>query len=159
MSVDADTFRRAVGRFATGVSVVTAKDGAGRDHGMTVSALASVSLTPPLILVCVDRSADMYHVLHGTDRFCVTILASDQESLSQRFADLDPEQRFEGIAITRTADGIAVLPNGVALLECEVAARHEAGDHAIFVAEVEHAVTTGREPLIHFRGTYGRLER
>jgi flavin reductase (DIM6/NTAB) family NADH-FMN oxidoreductase RutF len=159
MSVDAETFRRAVGRFATGVTIVTAKDAGGRDHGMTVSAFAALSLHPPLVLVCIDRSADMFEVLQRSDRFCINVLAADQEPVSQRFCDLDPEQRFEGIAITRTQHGIAVLPNEVALVECRVTARHDGGDHGIFVAEVESAVTTGREPLIHFRGAYHRLGR
>jgi flavin reductase (DIM6/NTAB) family NADH-FMN oxidoreductase RutF len=159
MSVDADTFRRAAGRFASGITVVTAKDAGGRDHGMTVSAFAALSLQPPLVLVCIDRSADMFEVLQHTDRFCVNILAADQEPLSQRFSDLDPDQRFEGIAITRTQHDIAVLPNEVARLECRVTARHDGGDHGIFVAEVDDAVTSGREPLIHFRGAYHRLER
>ena len=159
MSVDADTFRRALGRFASGVTVVTALDPSGRDHGMTVSAFCSLSLHPPLVLICIDRSADMYVVLQQTDRFCVTILAAGQEALSARFSDLDPELRFEGIATTRTTNGIAVLPNAVALIECRVAARHDGGDHGIFVGEVESAVTTEREPLVHFRGGYVRVER
>jgi flavin reductase ActVB len=159
VSVDAETFRRAMGRFVSGVTVVTALDVDGKDHGMTVSAFCSLSLVPPLVLICIDRSADMFAVLQRSDRFCATILAADQERLSRRFSDLDPEQRFEGIATTRTSEGIAVLPNAVALIECCITARHDAGDHGIFVGEVENAITTEREPLVHFRGGYIRLER
>src|SRR5829696_179711 len=82
-ALDPDQFRSILGRFASGVTVVTAVDAGGRDHGMTVSAFCSVSLAPPLVLVCIDRDASMHELLHETTHFAVNILSSRQESLSR----------------------------------------------------------------------------
>lgn len=159
MSLDRDAFRSVLGRFASGISVVTTCDTVGRDHGMTVSAFCSVSLTPPLVLVCVDKNADMFRVLQEVAHFTVNILASHQEALSRRFADLDAEQRFEGVGFRRGKFGAPVLHDILAYIECRTHERHDAGDHGIVIGEVQHAAARDDRPLLYYRGGYARLER
>ena len=95
--IDPDTFRSVLGRFASGVTVVTARDRDERDHGMTVSAFCSVSLVPPLVLVCVDHAASSHDVLLESPHFAVNVLAVHQEPLSRRFAGVDEATRFDGV--------------------------------------------------------------
>jgi flavin reductase (DIM6/NTAB) family NADH-FMN oxidoreductase RutF len=159
MSLDRDAFRSVLGRFASGITVVTACTDDGRDHGMTVSAFCSVSLAPPLVLICVALNTDMHRVLQDVSHFTVNILASHQEALSRRFADTDAEQRFEGIGFRRGKFGAPVLHDVLAYVECRIEARHEAGDHGVIVGEVEHAAARDDRPLLYYRGGYARLER
>ena len=97
MTIDPDSFRSVLGRFASGITVVTTRDAAGRDVGMTCSAFASVSLYPPLVSVCIEHTASMYGALREAERFGVNVLASDQEALSRRFAAMESSHRFDGI--------------------------------------------------------------
>ncbi|HJU75727.1 MAG TPA: flavin reductase family protein [Gemmatimonadaceae bacterium] len=159
MSLDRDAFRSVLGRFASGITVITTCDAAGRDHGMTVSAFCSVSLTPPLVLVCIAQNADMYGVLQEASHFTVNILASHQEAISRRFADLDAEQRFEGVGFRRGKFGAPVLHDILAYVECTVVNRYDAGDHGVVIGEVEHAAARDDRPLLYYRGGYARLER
>lgn len=159
MSLDRDAFRSVLGRFASGITVVTTCDADGHDHGMTVSAFCSVSLTPPLVLVCVAKNADMFRVLQEVAHFTVNILASHQEALSRRFADLDAEQRFEGVGFRRGKFGAPVLHDILAYVECRTHERHDAGDHGIVIGAVEHAAARDDRPLLYYRGGYARLER
>lgn len=156
MPVDSTAFRSALARFASGITVVTSRDGDGRDVGMTVSAFSSLSLSPPLILLCVDHAASVAPVLCHTDHFAVNILAADQESLSRRFAEREVD-RFDGVAFTRGLQGIALLGGAVAHLECRTDARHPGGDHTILVGEVLAAAVHERDPLLYHRSGYGRL--
>lgn len=158
-----DDFRATLGRFATGVTVITTTAD-GRDHGMTVSAFASLSLDPPLVLVCVDRGATMHDLLVEGAVFGVNVLAAGQEALSRRFATGEPEDRFAGVGYARGALGAPLLEGTVAWLECTVAARHPGGDHTIVVgavAEVGVREGAGREggPLLYYRSGYASLER
>jgi len=157
--VDADTFRSVLGRFASGVTIVTARDTGGRDHGMTVSAFASVSLNPALVLMCVDHAASMHDLLLGHPRFGISILSSNQESYSRRFADEAETNRFDGIAYTRGESGAVLLDDALAHLECRVVAHHDAGDHTVLIAEVERASARHGQPLLYYRGGYAQLER
>ena len=157
--IDPDSFRSVLGRFATGITVVTTLDRDGRDVGMTVSAFCSVSLQPPLVQVCVDHAASMYVPLQEADRFGVNILASDQEALSRRFATVNSARRFEGLGYERGENGVVLLTDALAHLEFHVVARHEAGDHAIVVGEVERAMASEGRPLLYYRGGYAQLER
>src|SRR4051812_22692009 len=159
--IDADTFRSVLGRFASGVTIVTARDDEGRDHGMTVSAFCSLSLDPPMILLCVDRAATMFDLMHGHPQIGVSILSSAQEAYSRRFADpkSDRAQRFEGMAYGRGANDTVLLDGALAHLECRVTAHHAAGDHAILIAEIERAEALDGRPLLYFRGGYAQLER
>lgn len=158
MTIDADAFRSVLGRFATGVTVLTARDEEGHDHGMTVSAFCSVSLAPPLVLACVDKTASMYGVLLRTDRIGVSFLAASQEALSRRFADPD-FGRFDGIGYARGESGVVLIDESLGHLECRVVDRRDAGDHTIFVAEVERAGARDERPLLYYRGGYALLER
>ena len=156
--IDTDTFRAVLGRFASGVTIVTTRDGDGRDHGLTVSAFASLSLSPPLILVCIDQGSSLHPVIASAPHFAVNILASSQEALSRRFSGKDLE-RFDGIGYQRGVTGVAVLDEVLAYLECRVAHRLDQGDHTIVVGEVEAAEAGTGRPLLYYRGGYAALER
>jgi flavin reductase (DIM6/NTAB) family NADH-FMN oxidoreductase RutF len=158
MPIDPDEFRAILGRFASGVTILTTRDAEGRDHGMTVSAFCSVSLVPPLVLACIDRATDMYETLRGASHFGVSILAAGQEALSRRFAELE-SNRFDGIGYFRSENGVILLDEALGHLECRQVARHEAGDHAIHVGEVEWAASQQDRPLLYYRGGYAQLER
>ena len=160
MGVTSEDFKRALGRWATGVTIVTARDG-DQIHGMTVSAFTEVSLDPPLVLVCCDVSSNTHEVLARGGVFAVNILARDQESLSNRFASKKDEwRRFDGLAWETEVTGAPILPDTVAALDCRVIAAHEAGDHVIYVGEVEALrVDAAREPLLYQSGSYGRFSR
>jgi flavin reductase (DIM6/NTAB) family NADH-FMN oxidoreductase RutF len=159
MTIDPDSFRSVLGRFASGITVVTSLDAQGRDVGMTVSAFASVSLDPPLVSVCIDRAASMHDALRAAERFGISILASDQEALSRRFAAIESSHRFEGIGYMRGESGVVLLDEALAHLECVRVAQHEAGDHTLFIGEVERAVARDARPLLYYRGGYAQLER
>jgi flavin reductase (DIM6/NTAB) family NADH-FMN oxidoreductase RutF len=159
MTIDPDSFRSVLGRFASGITVVTTRDDQGRDVGMTVSAFCSVSLYPPLVQVCIDRVSSAFHALEGAERFGVSILASDQEALSRRFAAVDSAHRFDGIGYLRGESGVVLLLDALGHLECRVTARYEAGDHTMFIGEVERAEARDARPLLYYRGGYAQLER
>lgn len=158
MSLDPDAFRAVMGRFASGVTIVTATDGDGRDHGMTVSAFASVSLQPPLVVVCIDQAASMHDILVDAQYFAINILASNQEPIARRFADTGA-QRFEGIGYRSGENGVPVLNDVLAFVECKRVSSTPAGDHTVIVGEtVATAVRDGR-PLLYYRGGFAQLER
>lgn len=156
--IDEYRFRSVLSRFASGVTVVTAVDDGGVDHGITVSAFCSLSLEPPLILICIDHGTVMHHILENSTALAVNILAVDQEELARRFSDPDND-RFDGTSFTRGANGAAVLTGAAAHLECALTHRFEGGDHTIFVGRVETAESSDAPPLLYFRGGYARLER
>jgi flavin reductase (DIM6/NTAB) family NADH-FMN oxidoreductase RutF len=157
--IDSDTFRSVLGRFASGVTIVTTRDDEGHDHGMTVSAFASVSLEPPLVMVCIDHTASMYTLLIAHRRFGLSILSSNQEAYSRRFA-ADPDTgRFDGIAYSRGDSGVVLLDDALAHIECSVVHHYDAGDHTIFIAKVERAEPRQGRPLLYYRGGYAQLER
>lgn len=159
MPIDPDTFRSVLGRFASGITVVTARDGDGRHYGMTVSAFCSVSLVPPLILVCIDLAASMHDALLSAPHFAVNILSADQEPLSRRFSGLDEHHRFDGLGYTIGVTGSALLEEALAHIECRRLAQHAAGDHTVIIGEVEAAVAHDARPLLYYRGGYAQLER
>lgn len=158
MTLDPATFRAALARFASGITIITARDREGRDVGMTVSAFSSLSLTPPLILVCIDNAASAAPALAECEHLAVNILDEAQEPLSRRFAEKDRD-RFEGVAVTRGKDGVALLDGALANLECRVRERHPGGDHTILICEVREAALRDGHPLLYYRGGYRRLER
>lgn len=155
--IDTDTFRAALGRFASGITVVTARD-EGRDHGMTVSAFCSVSLEPSCVLVCIGHEASMHELMLRVKHIGINVLATEQEALSRRFADPESD-RFDGVGYTRGENGVALLDDALVHLECEVIARHEAGDHTIIICAVERAAAYDGRPLLYYRGGYAQLER
>jgi flavin reductase (DIM6/NTAB) family NADH-FMN oxidoreductase RutF len=156
--LDASSFRSVLGRFASGIVVVTVRDPEGKDHGMTVSAFTSVSLEPPLVLVCVDRGATMHDALYAAERFAINLLSDQQEALSRRFAETR-DDRFDGVGYTRDVSDAALLDDALASLECTTWARYDGGDHTIIVGLVDHAAARDARPLLYYRGGYAQLER
>jgi flavin reductase (DIM6/NTAB) family NADH-FMN oxidoreductase RutF len=159
MTLDPDSFRSVLGRFASGITVVTTRDEQGRDVGMTASAFCSVSLQPPLVQVCVECNASMFGVLLHAERFGINVLASEQEALSRRFAAVESTHRFDGLGYARGDSGVVLLDDALAHLECTMFDKHQAGDHTIFIGEVERAVARDARPLLYYRGGYAQLER
>jgi flavin reductase (DIM6/NTAB) family NADH-FMN oxidoreductase RutF len=156
--IDHDLFRAVLGRFASGITVITAAAADGTPHGMTVSAFSSLSLEPPLILACIANDATMAPLLQQCASFTVNILGSQQEALSRRFAG-PLDDRFAGVGYTTGELGNPVLDDVLAWLECRLVARHPAGDHTIMVGQVEHAGVHDGRPLLYYRGGYAQLER
>ena len=156
MSVTQSDFRRAMGCFATGVTVVTV-DYEGTLQGMTANAFCSVSLDPLLVLVCVDRKARTHAHLHLKKRFGVNILAADQREISDYFALVESsrvETEKVGARFGRTSHGTPVLHGALAYLECRLHSAQDAGDHTIFIGEVEDVVVREGQPLVYFQGQY-----
>lgn len=158
MSLDPDAFRAIMGRFATGVTVVTAVDDEGNDHGMTVSAFASLSLEPPLVVICIDHAASMHDLLLTAPYFAVNILTTAQEPLARRFAETGA-QKFTGIGFSRGERDLPVLSDVLAHVECRRVAHYDGGDHTIIVGETENAVVRDGRPLLYYRGGFAQLER
>lgn len=156
MSLDPDAFRALLGRFATGVTVITTTDAAGHDFGMTVSAFSSVSLQPPLVLVCIEHSASAHDALVAAEAFVVNILASTQEPLARHFA-AQGTIRFTGVGFARSDRGAPVLDGVLAHVECRRTAVYDGGDHSIILGETEHAAIGDGEPLLYYRGGFARL--
>ena len=149
-------FRRVLGHFASGVTIVTTCDADGRPTGLTASAFTSVSLDPPLILICVDHKSQTHGPLMERGRFAVNFLAADQEALSRKFATTRLD-KFDGVPHHMTALGLPVIDGALAQLECVTVSRHEAGDHTILVGRVEETTAIDAAPLVYFRGQYARL--
>ena len=158
-----DDFRRVMGHFATGVTIITAWDADHRPTGLTASSFTSVSLHPPLVLVCVSHKAQSYPAIKAAGRFAVNILSRGQEEASRRFATAPTasgDEKFVGLDYRPGPLGLPILSDALAELECTVVHAYPGGDHTIFVAQVETADCRGdgsREPLLYFRGKYSRL--
>jgi flavin reductase len=160
MSVTQAEFREAMGCFATGVTVITV-DYQGEVHGMTANAFTSVSLDPLLVLVCVDHRAQTHAHLRARKRFGVNVLAEDQRTISEHYARADRNhERAEveaGARFERTPHGTPALRGALAYLECRLHTAQDAGDHTIFIAEVEDVVVREGNPLLYFQGKYRTL--
>ena len=159
MGVTQAEFRKAVGSFATGVTVITV-DHEGEVHGMTANAFTSVSLDPLLVLVCVDHRARTHTHLHARKRFGVNVLAENQRGVSEYYADPSPNHLHAekaGARFDRTGHGTPVLHGALAYLECRLQTAQDAGDHTIFIAEVEDVVVREGDPLLYFRGEYRKI--
>ena len=154
--ISPDEFRRALGHFASGVTTVTTLDGDGRPTGLTASAFSSVSLDPPLILVCVDHKSQSYPALLERGRFAVNVLHLEQETVSKRFASTRLD-KFDGVPHRPGDLGVPLIDGALAQLECVTVSKHVEGDHTIFVGRVERAHYGSGEPLIYYRGRYDRL--
>jgi flavin reductase (DIM6/NTAB) family NADH-FMN oxidoreductase RutF len=151
--VDDQRFRRVCGCFPTGVTVTTLIGTDGQPHGLTVSSFTSVSLDPPLVLICIaHRSPIVEHLIAGCP-FAINVLSSDQDELSVRFAK-DRQNRFAGVAWQPGLTGSPVLHGTAAVLECTPHQRIEAGDHLIVLGQVVDAIFTDRLPLLYLRSSY-----
>src|SRR5712692_5113134 len=155
-------FRKALGHFTTGVTVVTVEREPGKIHGMTANSFTSVSLDPMLILVCVDQRAKMLPLLEEKKRFGISVLKAGQEAISEYFAkgeqSAETEERL-AIRYRWTPSGVPVLEHTLLHLSCRLVTSHIAGDHTIFVGEVEDAELHEGEPLLYFRGEYRKIAR
>ncbi len=153
-------FRHALGQFATGVTVVTAERAPGLVHGMTANSLTSVSLRPLLILICVAHQAQLLPMIRKQKRFGVSILREDQQAISEYFAQTveDPEiERRLGIHYRWTETRIPLLDDALAHLACTVISEQPAGDHTIFIGQVESLDVNEGKPLLYLRGNYRKL--
>jgi len=160
MSLNSLEFRKAMGCFATGVTIITV-DLEGEVHGMTANAFASVSLDPPLVLVCVDHKTRTHAHLHAKKRFGINVLGEDQRAISEYYARVERSQEAAeaeaGARFERTRHGTPVLHGSLAYLECRLHSAEAAGDHTIFIAEVEDVVVREGDPLLFFRGKYRKV--
>lgn len=157
--IEPDEFRRVTGHFPSGVTIVTARREDGSLCGLTANAFTSVSLVPPLVLVCIDRDAESHECIVEAGTFAVNVLGDDQgERLSRRFAEPLASDKFTGVAYTLATGGAPVLDAALAWLECRVHQITEAGDHTIFIGEVVDADAREGRPLVYYRGGYGRFE-
>jgi flavin reductase (DIM6/NTAB) family NADH-FMN oxidoreductase RutF len=156
VSITAEEFRRVMREWASGVSIVTTRRPGGI-RGITVSSFCSLSLEPPLVLVCIARNAKSHALIAEQGAFAVNVLRADQRDLSERAASRSGEGAawLEDVAWTAEATGAPRLADCLAWIDCRIVARHEEGDHTIFVGRVEAAGAAGSgDPLLYFRGAY-----
>lgn len=155
MSLEPDTFREVMGRLAGGVTVVTALGGDGLPRGFTATAVCSVSLVPPLVLVCVGRDANTSGAIRETRRYALNFLRSEDAASADRFAG-SKGTKFEGVEWVDAPGGSPLLPGVLAWVECHVERDVEAGDHTIFIGRVTAAAIQSAQetPLVHFGGRY-----
>jgi flavin reductase (DIM6/NTAB) family NADH-FMN oxidoreductase RutF len=156
MSVDSTSFRRALGQFASGVTVVTTRGAAGRPLGLTVSAFASVSLHPPLVLACIDVRSDANAGIRESGLFAVSVLSEQQEDVSRRFAAAGRD-RFAAFAFLEGRHRLPLVPGALAHVLCRVRSFHEEGDHVVWVGHVEALTTRPGRPLLYHAGGYRAL--
>lgn len=162
-TIPPDTFRRVMGHFVTGVTVVTALDGE-RPFGITVNALSSVSLDPPLVLIALDRRRFLTPIVRESGRYAVNILSEEQQELSDCFAGapvVPGREAFCGASWHPGSTGLPLLDGAIATLECTVVESFPAGDHDLFIGRVEalHNETSHPMPLLYYRRRYLRIER
>ncbi|MBS7838421.1 p-hydroxyphenylacetate 3-hydroxylase reductase component [Wohlfahrtiimonas chitiniclastica] len=153
---DSRAFRRALGNFATGVTVITAQDAEGNKAGMTANSFTSVSLDPALVLWCIDKNAKSYDIFQHATHFAINILAADQIDLSNNFAR-HREDKFEGIAHHEGLGKVLLLDDAAAHFECELFKTVDAGDHYILIGKVLSFNDDGRAPLLYHQGTYSAV--
>jgi flavin reductase (DIM6/NTAB) family NADH-FMN oxidoreductase RutF len=151
--VNQEQFRSVMGRFASGVSIITTRH-KGIDYGLTASAVTSLSLDPPMLLICINKTSNTHNAIAEAQVFAVNILREDQSELARRFATSQPD-KFESQNISYGELGVPLLGNMLATIECRVAEIVSGGTHSIFLAEVQTAQATEGMPLTYFRGRMG----
>ena len=155
-TLDPEEYREVIGHFASGVTVITAAQG-GRPFGTTASAVSSLSLTPPMMLICMNATSSTGEVIAATRRFGVNILSDGQADLALRFARKG-DDKFDGVETVRGVHGLPLLGQALATLECTVTEQVRAATHIVFLAEVVRATAEPGAPLAYFRGQFGRLQ-
>lgn len=155
--VEQDVFRQVVGHFASGVTVITTSEN-GTLSGTTASAVSSLSMEPPMMLVCLNTSSATHDVVKRTGIFGINILAEGQGDLAIRFAKRGIEDRFAGVAHRVTEDGVPLIDGALATIECETVEVARGGTHTVFLARVLDAASSERQPLTYYRGSFGRLD-
>jgi flavin reductase (DIM6/NTAB) family NADH-FMN oxidoreductase RutF len=160
MGITPEEFRAVLGRFATGVTVVTTCEGSHR-AGITVNAFTSVSLDPPQVLVCIERTAYIHDILARTGFYAVNMLTAEQHHLSECFASRSSQrdQEFCGMTSHEAVTGAPILEGTLAFVDCRVVAVYPGGDHSIFLGQVEALGSGETLPLLYYRGKYSRLDR
>lgn len=155
--VSGEQFRTAMSHFASGVTVITTADAAGRPHGLTVSAFCSLSATPPLVLACIHKETASHYAFLERQAFVVHILGADQRHISQRFAE-PAEDKFVNAEVRESADGLPMLDGALVRLECKVVDTHGGGDHTIIVGSVESLDIRKGQPLIYYHHDYRMID-
>ncbi len=155
--MQARELRNIMGHLATGVTVVTTHDGDGRHTGLTASAVCSLSLTPALVLVCIDKRAESHPLVERSRVFAVNILGEGQQGLAERFATSGGD-KFAGVAYHVGVTGAPVLEHTLGHVECRVVATHEGGDHTVFIGQAESGGRASGRPLLYFNGRYRGLD-
>jgi flavin reductase (DIM6/NTAB) family NADH-FMN oxidoreductase RutF len=155
--MESEEFKRILGHWGSGVAVVATRAANGKLCGLTANAVASVSLDPALVLVCVEHTADTHDCIREAGVFSINVLDSTQERMARRFSAWQVGTKFEGIAFHAETTGVPILDDALAWIECRVTAEHDGGDHTIFVGEVLAGDAREGIPLIYYRGGYGRF--
>jgi flavin reductase (DIM6/NTAB) family NADH-FMN oxidoreductase RutF len=153
MPIERNELRRVMGHFATGVTIITTVSKDGEPFGLTANSFTSVSLDPPLVLICVDKKAESWPHFEQSRVFTVNILNNQQEALSRKFA-VSGGDKFQGVAYHTGANGVPILDGALAYLECKLYAVHDGGDHTLYLGEIEQAETVEGKPLLFYRGGY-----
>jgi flavin reductase (DIM6/NTAB) family NADH-FMN oxidoreductase RutF len=156
MPVDKQLFRRVLGGFAAGVTVVTTLGEDGQPYGLTATAFTSVSLEPPLVLVCVDKRSESHPHFHTSQVFVVNFLAHNQEQLSRRFA-VSGGDKFGDLMTRRAVNGAPLLEGTAGYVDCHAVNVIDAGDHTVFIGMVDAAETFDVAPLLYFGGAYAEV--
>lgn len=156
--MDTIEFRRILGHWTTGVSVVAARTAEGTLFGLTASAVSSVSLQPSLVLACIETGADTHNAIAAAGAFSINMLSAEQEILARRFAADDVVDKFEGVGWRSEVTGAPVLEDVLAWLDCTVWAQYPAGDHTIYIGEVQAGDAREGSPLVYYRGGFGRFQ-
>lgn len=149
-------FRQACGLFATGVAIAAVVDASGTPHGLTINSFTSVSLRPPVVLICIDNRAAILSRFLEAEHYSVSILSAAQQELSNRFA-VSPDDRFDGVSWHAGVTGAPLIDGAIATLECRTTQVLDCGDHRILLAEAVAAENAGGEPLLYFGSRYGRV--
>lgn len=153
--IDDAQFKLAMSQFTSGVTVVTTEH-EGQPYGLTVASFASLSLRPPLVLVCVESSVRSHDAIAASGKFGVSILARTQDAISNRFAS-KADDKFSGVEVRTGALGVPMIADAICAIECRLVRQLPGGDHSIFVGEVEDVVLSEGEPLVYFRSRYRDL--
>jgi flavin reductase (DIM6/NTAB) family NADH-FMN oxidoreductase RutF len=151
--VGEEKFRSVMGCFATGVTVVASRKPGGDPVGLTVNAFTSVSLNPPLVLICIHQDADAHDPLLQGGHFGLSVLKREHEELALRFSSADPDDRFQDLAMVDGPMGSPLIRGALAWMECRVLQAHPGGDHSIIVGEVLECDAGDGDPLLFFRGS------
>ena len=155
MPIDEAQFKLAMSHFACGVTVVTTEHD-GRQYGLTVASFASLSLRPPLVMICVDKAVKSHDAIASSKKFGVSILEAKQSEISGRFAS-KTEDKFAGVEIRKGTLGVPLIAGSLCTIECRLTAQLPGGDHSIFVGEVVDAQPGAGTPLVYYRSSYRQL--
>lgn len=156
-SITQQEFRQALGQFATGITIITARDHDGTPIGMTANCFASISLQPPLVLWSADNASPLYSGFAVAKHCAIHLLGDEQQALSHRFAQ-DADDKFDGLKVRPGIANLPLLEQHISLLQCEVIDRHEVGDHLVMISQVLDIQHESGSPLLYFSGEYRRLQ-